>query len=119
MKTILKAALLGAAATAVFAVTPAMAAGGVCLITKNNTNPFFVKMKEGAEAKATELGLEFQAFAGKVDGDAGPQIEAIENCVASGAKGILITASNDFGHSRPQGRALQGRSGDRARHPDR
>ena len=72
-----------------------MAAGGVCLITKNNTNPFFVKMKEGAEAKATELGLEFQAFAGKVDGDAGPQIEAIENCVAGGAKGILITASND------------------------
>ena len=95
MKTIFKAALLGAAATALFSVTPAMAAGGVCLITKNNTNPFFVKMKEGAEAKATELGLEFQAFAGKVDGDAGPQIEAIENCVAGGAKGILITASND------------------------
>ena len=95
MKTLFKAALLGAAATAVFAVTPALAADGVCLITKNNTNPFFVKMKEGAEAKAKELGLEFQAFAGKVDGDAGPQIEAIENCVASGAKGILITASND------------------------
>ena len=95
MKTLFKSALLGAAATAVFAVTPALAADGVCLITKNNTNPFFVKMKEGAEAKAKELGLEFQAFAGKVDGDAGPQIEAIENCVASGAKGILITASND------------------------
>jgi fructose transport system substrate-binding protein len=95
VKTLFKAALLGAAATAVFAVTPALAANGVCLITKNNTNPFFVKMKEGAEAKAKELGLEFQAFAGKVDGDAGPQIEAIENCVASGAKGILITASND------------------------
>ena len=95
MKTLFKAALLGAAATAAFAVTPAFAADGVCLITKNNTNPFFVKMKEGAEAKAKELGLEFQAFAGKVDGDAGPQIEAIENCVASGAKGILITASND------------------------
>ena len=95
MKTLFKAALLGAAATAVFAVTPALAADGVCLITKNNTNPFFVKMKEGAEAKAKELGIEIQAFAGKVDGDAGPQIEAIENCVASGAKGILITASND------------------------
>lgn len=95
MKTLFKAALLGAAATAVFAVTPALAADSVCLITKNNTNPFFVKMKEGAEAKAKELGIEIQAFAGKVDGDAGPQIEAIENCVASGAKGILITASND------------------------
>jgi fructose transport system substrate-binding protein len=95
VKTLFKAALLGAAATVAFAVTPAFAADGVCLITKNNTNPFFVKMKEGAEAKAKELGLDFQAFAGVVDGDAGPQIEAIENCVASGAKGILITASND------------------------
>ena len=95
MKNKLKVALLGAAAAALLSASPAFAASGVCLITKNNTNPFFVKMKEGAEAKAKELGVEFQAFAGKVDGDAGPQIEAIENCVASGAKGILITASND------------------------
>jgi fructose transport system substrate-binding protein len=93
LKSILTTALAGAALMA-FAAT-AQAAGGVCLITKNNTNPFFVKMKEGAEAKAKELGLEFQAAAGKVDGDAGPQIEAIENCVGAGHKGILITASND------------------------
>ncbi len=89
-----KTALLGAVAACAFSAS-AYAAGGACLITKNNTNPFFVKMKVGAEAKATELGLEFQAAAGKVDGDAQPQIEAIENCVAAGAKGILITASND------------------------
>ena len=95
MKTLFKAALLGAAATAVFAVTPALAADGVCLITKNNTNPFFVKMKEGAEAAAAAAGLDFQAYAGEKDGDAAPQITAIENCVAAGAKGILITASND------------------------
>jgi fructose transport system substrate-binding protein len=93
LKSILKTALAGAALMA-FAAT-AQAAGGACLITKNNTNPFFVKMKEGAEAKAKELGIEFAASAGKVDGDAGPQIEAIENCVAAGHKGILITASND------------------------
>jgi fructose transport system substrate-binding protein len=91
----LKKLLLATAFTAVAGLGAAHAAGGACLITKNNTNPFFVKMKEGAEAKAKELGIEFQAFAGKVDGDAAPQIEAIENCVASGAKGILITASND------------------------
>ena len=70
-------------------------AGTVCLITKNNTNPFFVKMKEGAEAAATAAGLNFLAFAGEVDGDASPQIDAIENCVAAGAAGILITPSND------------------------
>jgi fructose transport system substrate-binding protein len=72
-----------------------MAADLACLITKNNTNPFFVKMKEGAETAATAAGLDFQAYAGITDGDAAPQITAIENCVAAGAKGILITPSND------------------------
>ena len=68
---------------------------GACLITKNNTNPFFVKMKEGATKAAEAAGVKLQAYAGVKDGDAAPQITAIENCVASGAKGILITASND------------------------
>ena len=90
----LKAALLGAAAIALVAVA-ASAADLACLITKNNTNPFFVKMKEGAEAAATAAGMDFQAYAGEKDGDAAPQITAIENCVAAGAKGILITPSND------------------------
>lgn len=87
-------ALLGAAALALMAGSTS-AADLACLITKNNTNPFFVKMKEGAEAAATAAGLDFQAYAGEKDGDAAPQITAIENCVAAGAKGILITASND------------------------
>ena len=87
-------ALLGAAAIALIAGS-ASAADLACLITKNNTNPFFVKMKEGAEAAATAAGMDFQAYAGEKDGDAAPQITAIENCVAAGAKGILITASND------------------------
>ena len=87
-------ALLGSAALALMA-SSASAADLACLITKNNTNPFFVKMKEGAEAAAAAAGLDFQAYAGEKDGDAAPQITAIENCVAAGAKGILITASND------------------------
>ena len=87
-------ALLGAASLALMAGS-ASAADLACLITKNNTNPFFVKMKEGAEAAAKEAGLDFQAYAGEKDGDAAPQITAIENCVAAGAKGILITPSND------------------------
>ena len=40
-----------------------------CLITKTDINPFFVKMKEGAEARANELGVKLSFFAGKVDGD--------------------------------------------------
>ena len=88
------AALMGAAALVLVAGS-ASAGELACLITKNNTNPFFVKMKEGAEAAATAAGLDFQAYAGVTDGDAAPQITAIENCVAAGAKGILITPSND------------------------
>ena len=88
------AALMGAAAIALIAGS-ASAADLACLITKNDSNPFFVKMREGAEAAAKAAGLDFQASAGVVDGDAAPQITAIENCVAAGAKGILITPSND------------------------
>ena len=68
---------------------------GACLITKNNTNPFFVKMKEGAESGAKAAGVSLKSFAGVKDGDAAPQITAIENCIAAGVKGILITPSND------------------------
>ena len=72
----------------------AAAETSACLITKTDTNPFFVKMKEGAEAKAKELGLELKAYAGKIDGDHEGQVAAVEACVADGAKGILITASD-------------------------
>ncbi len=87
-------ALLGAAAIALMAGS-ASAADLACLITKNNTNPFFVMMKKGAEKATADAGMDFQAYAGEKDGDAAPQITAIENCVAAGAKGILITPSND------------------------
>ncbi|MDE2114526.1 MAG: substrate-binding domain-containing protein [Hyphomicrobiales bacterium] len=90
--------LLASAAVMAIAVAsvPAYAAGvSACLITKNNSNPFFVKMKEGAEAKAKSMGIDLKAYAGIKDGDAAPQITAVENCMARGAKGILITPSND------------------------
>ena len=65
-----------------------------CLITKTDTNPFFVKMKEGALAKSEELGVSLLTFAGKVDGDHETQVAAIETCIADGASGILLTASD-------------------------
>ena len=65
-----------------------------CLITKTETNPFFVKMREGASAKAKELGMELKSFAGKIDGDHQTQVQAIETCIADGADGILLTASD-------------------------
>jgi fructose transport system substrate-binding protein len=73
----------------------AQAAGiSACLITKTDTNPFFVKMKEGAEKKAAELGITLKSYAGKVDGDNESQVAAIETCIADGAKGILLTPSD-------------------------
>jgi fructose transport system substrate-binding protein len=92
MNTKMKA-LLGSAALALMATT-ASAEVGACLITKTDTNPFFVKMKEGAEAKAAELGVTLKSYAGKIDGDHDSQVAAIEACIADGAKGILIAASD-------------------------
>ncbi|MEV6293835.1 sugar ABC transporter substrate-binding protein [Streptomyces sp. NPDC051917] len=66
----------------------------VGLITKTDTNPFFVKMKEGAEKAAKENGAQLLTAAGKFDGDNAGQVTAIENMVASGVKGILITPSD-------------------------
>src|SRR5438270_3396482 len=67
----------------------------VGLITKTDTNPFFVKMKQGAQKQAKALGATLLTAAGKIDGDAATQITAIENMVSAGVKGILITPSND------------------------
>ncbi|WP_327318667.1 sugar ABC transporter substrate-binding protein [Streptomyces sp. NBC_01235] len=66
----------------------------VGLITKTDTNPFFVKMKEGAEKAAKTEGVKLMTAAGKFDGDNAGQVTAIENMVASGVKGILITPSD-------------------------
>ncbi|WP_116134778.1 substrate-binding domain-containing protein [Tropicimonas sp. IMCC34043] len=65
-----------------------------CLITKTDTNPFFVKMKEGASAAAKEVGIELLTYAGKYDGDVETQVAAVESCMAAGAKGILITPTD-------------------------
>jgi fructose transport system substrate-binding protein len=85
-----------AAAAFVAAGTAAIAADQpiIGLITKTDTNPFFVKMKEGAEQMAKEKGAKLIAAAGKSDGDNAGQVTAIENMVTAGAKTILITASD-------------------------
>ena len=78
------------AATLAGAQTPPV----IGLITKTETNPFFVKMKEGASAEAQRLGAKLLTAAGKTDGDNAGQVTAIENMMAAGAKTILITPSD-------------------------
>ena len=102
-----------AAAALSFALIGGTAQAGdvVGLITKTNTNPFFVKMKQGFEAKAKELGLTPQSFAGKADGDNDGQVAAIEQLMAAGAKGILLVPS-DFDRDR-----ADRQEGAQGRHP--
>src|SRR6266496_6653057 len=86
------------AGTASGGATAAPAAAGgeiiVGLITKTETNPFFVKMREGAQAKADELKAKLLTGAGAKDGDNEGQVTALENMINAGAKGILITPSD-------------------------
>jgi fructose transport system substrate-binding protein len=64
------------------------------LITKTETNPFFVKMKEGAQAAAKAHGLKLITGAGKNDGDNAGQVTALENMIAAGAKVVMVTVND-------------------------
>lgn len=64
---------------------------GVSLIVKTTTNPFFVAMQDGAKKAAEADGVDLKLAAGKADGDEDTQIQAIENAISKGDKGILIT----------------------------
>ncbi|MGF1704830.1 sugar ABC transporter substrate-binding protein [Enterovibrio baiacu] len=94
MKSLFKTTLLAAMMASVPFASAQAEDVLIGLITKTNTNPFFVKMKEGANAKAEALGAKVSSFAGRYDGDTDSQVQAIENLIAAGASGILITPSD-------------------------
>jgi fructose transport system substrate-binding protein len=90
-------ALTAVAVSATGASARTEAAGGsikVGLITKDATNPFFVKMHAGATSAAGKLGAELMYAAGKSSSDNAGEIAAIENMVTAGVKGILITVAD-------------------------
>jgi fructose transport system substrate-binding protein len=64
------------------------------LITKTETNPFFVKMREGAAQAAAARNAKLMTAAGRFDGDNASQVTALENMVAAGVKAILIVPSD-------------------------
>jgi fructose transport system substrate-binding protein len=66
----------------------------VGLITKDATNPFFVKMRAGATAAAKKAGAQLLYAAGKSSSDNAAQIAAIENMTTAGVRGILITVAD-------------------------
>jgi fructose transport system substrate-binding protein len=83
------AALIATATTASAADVPVIG-----LITKTDSNPFFVAMRDGAAAEAHARGAKLLTAAGMNVQDNASQVTAIENMVAAGAKTILITASD-------------------------
>ncbi len=85
---------IAAALAAVGTLAAAQNQPVIGLITKTETNPFFVKMKEGAAEAAKTAGAKLLSGAGKADGDNAGQVTAMENMIAAGAKTILITPSD-------------------------
>jgi fructose transport system substrate-binding protein len=66
----------------------------VGLITKQEENPFFVKIREVAEETADETDVELLTAAGKSDVDNASQVAALEDMTKRGARGILIVPAN-------------------------
>lgn len=67
------------------------------LVTKTDSNPFFVKMREEAQTAADAAGVELVALAGAFDGDNEGQVAALENLVSQGVDGIMITPNSSSG----------------------
>src|SRR6266566_373043 len=67
----------------------------VALILKNFTNPYFISMENSAKADAAKLGVKLTVSAGNSDGDTTTQITAIDNAIAAGDQGIIITPAGN------------------------
>jgi fructose transport system substrate-binding protein len=66
----------------------------VGLITKQETNPFFVTMREVAQETAEDEDVTLLTATGKSDVDNDSQVAALADMTAKGASGILITPAN-------------------------
>jgi len=87
---------VGAVGTATVAQDEELDGTGVIieLVVKENINPFWVWMIQGAEARAAELGAELNACWGVKDPDPEGQTTCIENALSRGATTILIAPAN-------------------------
>jgi len=90
------AAIVAVAAASMLVLSACSSGGGdsdkvaVSLITKDQSNPFFVAMIKGATEKAETLGVELTVSSGKDESDYAGQISAIENAISAKHAGILI-----------------------------
>ncbi|MEO6501706.1 MAG: substrate-binding domain-containing protein [Jatrophihabitantaceae bacterium] len=97
--TVLVVPLALAACTSTKSGTSQAGGGGsasvkIGLVTKTDSNPYFVSMRTAAQQEASKMGAQLVAAAGTADGDNASQVTAIENMIASGVKAILITPND-------------------------
>jgi fructose transport system substrate-binding protein len=67
----------------------------VGVITKNNFNPYWVAIADGAEEAAKDKGVKLITSVGKSDTDNSSQVTAIENMITRGVSTILITPADN------------------------
>jgi fructose transport system substrate-binding protein len=67
----------------------------VALILKTFSNPYFVSMEKSAKTDASQRGVDLTVSAGTTDGDTATQISAIDNAIAAGDAGVVITPNGN------------------------
>jgi len=67
----------------------------VALVLKTFSNPYFVSMEKSAKADAAARGVDLTVSAGTTDGDTSTQITAIDNAIAAGDAGVVITPNGN------------------------
>jgi fructose transport system substrate-binding protein len=67
----------------------------VALILKTFSNPYFVSMEQSAKSDAATRGVNLTVSAGTTDGDTSTQIASIDNAIAAGDAGIVITPNGN------------------------
>jgi fructose transport system substrate-binding protein len=65
------------------------------LILKDLSNPYWIFMRNAARAEAAKLGVSLQVFAGQTDSDTTTQINAIEDAISAGDKGIIVVSNGN------------------------
>ena len=66
------------------------------IVEQQLANPFFAMLQQSAVSRAQELGLETMTAESLVAGDSATQVNAIENMINRGVKGIVLDPGNAY-----------------------
>ncbi len=66
------------------------------VVEQQLANPFFAKLREAAVARAQELGYDTMTAESTVAGDSATQVDAVENMINRGVKGIALDPANAY-----------------------